>query len=298
MKLKIYQVDAFTDRAYGGNPAGVVPEAVSLSDGQMQKIALEMNLSETAFVFPGGENHDFEVRFFTPLEEVDLCGHATIATFHLLKELGFIQPGKVRLVQKTRAGLLEVVIQPDGGILMRQAPPRKIRVYGEPHELAAVMGVEPEDLMIPGVLEMPESWSTGLPDILLPISSVSILKAMKPDMAKLSDFSRKEEVTGVHAFAFDAEGTLWCRNFAPACGIPEEAATGTSNGALGACLYHHGWKQGDSLVFTAHQGDWMGRASRIAVTVLGSAIPEIWVGGHAVTVLQGQILIPDVDAGQ
>lgn len=292
MKLKIYQVDAFTNKPYGGNPAGVVPEAAGLSEDQMQKIALEMNLSETAFVFPGGEGYDFEIRFFTPLEEVDLCGHATIATFHLLKELGIIEAGRTELMQKTRAGNLSITLQPDGGIMMRQAAPRKLAVYDEPYELAAVMGVEPEDLGIHGILEFPESWSTGLPDIILPVRSMAILQSLKPDMSKLSDYSRQEDVTGVHAFAMNEDGSLWCRNFAPACGISEEAATGTSNGALGACLLHHGWGKEGVLSFTAHQGDWMGRPSRISVNVKGVPDIEIWVGGHAVTVLEGFILSP------
>lgn len=292
MKIGIYQVDAFTDRPYGGNPAGVVPNALGLSDHQMQRIAMEMSLSETAFVFPGGEGYDFEVRFFTPVEEVDLCGHATIATFHLLNDLNLIPGARKRLMQKTKAGLLEIIVKPDGGILMRQAAPRKIKVYSDTEELAEIMGTEPNAMAIPGILDKPESWSTGLPDIMIPVRSVTILKGLKPDMQKLSELSRREEVTGVHVFALDSEGEVWCRNFAPACGIPEEAATGTSNGALGACLHDHGWGVEDVTAFTAHQGDWMGRPSRIQVSVQGGGVPEIWVGGQAVTVIEGNILIP------
>ncbi len=292
MKKKIYQVDAFTDRPFGGNPAGVLPSAVGLSDDQMQKIAMEMSLSETAFVFPGDDGYDFEVRFFTPIEEVDLCGHATIATFHLLSELGMIPKEKGRLMQKTKAGLLEIIIDPEGGILMRQAAPKQIKVYNAVMELAEVMGTEPGAIGIPEILEKPESWSTGLPDIMLPMQSVNALKALKPDMIRLSELSQREQVTGVHAFAVEKDGSVWCRNFAPSCGIPEEAATGTSNGALGACLHYHGWKTNDATVFTANQGDWMGRPSRIQVSVGGPEVPEIWVGGRAVTVLEGEILIP------
>ncbi len=291
MKRSIYQVDAFTDQPYGGNPAGVVPNANGLTAQQMQKMAMEMALSETAFVFPGGEDNDFEVRFFTPVEEVDLCGHATIATFHLLKESGLIPQGKERLTQKTKAGMLDIIIGSDGQILMRQAAPKHIKTFDDAGALAEVMGVKPQELSIPGILEKPEIWSTGLPDIMLPVKTVDILKAMVPDMQKLSAYSRSQEVTGVHAFAFASDGTVWCRNFAPACGIPEEAATGTSNGALGACLHHHGWKTGNSTLFTSHQGDWMGRPSRIQVAVKGE-VPEIWVGGQAVTVLSGEIIIP------
>lgn len=292
MKLKIYQVDAFTDQPYGGNPAGVVPEGSGLTAQQMQKIAMEMNLSETAFLLPGGEDYDFEVRFFTPMEEVDLCGHATIATFHLLRELGRIPEGKTKLVQKTLAGKLEIHLQPEGSVLMRQAQPRQIKTYKDVAELAAVMGTAVEDVTLPGVLACPESWSTGLPDILMPVRSVSLLRAMRPDMERLSTYSKAEAVTGVHAFSLDEAGQVWCRNFAPACGILEEAATGTSNGALGACLHHQGWKAENPLAFTAHQGDWMGRPSRIAVSITGGSVPEVWVGGRAVTVLAGEILLP------
>lgn len=102
MKKKFYQVDAFTSEAYSGNAAGVVIDAKGLSSSQMQLIAREMKLSETAFVLPGGFDYDFELRFFTPSEEVNLCGHATIATFNLLKELGMIDHSKKELVQKQK----------------------------------------------------------------------------------------------------------------------------------------------------------------------------------------------------
>lgn len=88
-KVSIYQVDAFTGKPFAGNPAGVVPEAEGLVGEELQLIAREMNLSETAFVTRSQDaGADFDVRFFTPVTEVDLCGHATIATFHLLAELG------------------------------------------------------------------------------------------------------------------------------------------------------------------------------------------------------------------
>lgn len=294
MNRWIYQVDAFTNYAYGGNPAGVLTDGSGLSTAQMQKIAMEMSLSETAFVIPGKPGYDFEVRFFTPTEEVDLCGHATIATFHQLKALGMIPEGKKELIQKTKAGLLTVRYEENGSVLMRQADPQYIKQHPEFSTLAEIMGTVPGELRIPGVLEAPETWSTGLPDIMLPVSSVALLKSLQPNMGELAAYSRAENVTGVHAFALDESGEVWCRNFAPACGIPEEAATGTSNGALGACLHHHGWKAGQPLIFTAHQGDWMGRPSRITVSVLGAEHPEVWVGGHGVTVLSGEILIPEL----
>lgn len=290
----IYQVDAFTDQPYGGNPAGVVSVAEGLTANQMQQIAREMNVSETAFLLPGGSDCDFEVRFFTPTEEVDLCGHATIAAFYLLRELGIVPEKQTKLVQKTRAGRLEIVYQTDGSVLMLQAAPTRIKDVADPARLAAIMGLDPLHVGISGKLGAPEIWSTGLADIMLPVGSLEALKTLAPDMDQLAEYSKVQGVIGVHAFAFDEEGQLWCRNFAPACGIPEEAATGTSNGALGACLHHHGGAPWNDLQFTAHQGDWMGRPSRIAVRVTGGSTPSVWVGGRAVTTLKGEILEPGI----
>ncbi|MCS5422910.1 MULTISPECIES: PhzF family phenazine biosynthesis protein [Psychrilyobacter] len=292
MKIKIYQVDAFTNQSYCGNAAGVVPYAEGLSDLQMQLIAKEMSLSETAFVFPGCKGYDFEVRFFTPTEEVDLCGHATIATFSLLKELGIIAADKRELIQKTKAGNLNIRFVENGSVLMRQAEPVNIEYSVPFNELYSAMGVSLEEVGVKNLMNSPEIWSTGLPDILLPLKSVEILKDLTPSMDELADLSRKLNVVGVHAFAIDEEDKVWCRNFAPAFGIPEESATGTSNGALGACLQAKGWKSNEILSFVAHQGDWMKSPSRITVQVNADSKPEVWVGGEAVIVLQGEILLP------
>lgn len=295
MKKKIYQVDAFTNYAYGGNPAGVMPNAEGLSYEQMRLIAQEMKLSETAFVFPGSEKegYDYEVRFFTPTEEVDLCGHATIATFSLLKEIGMIKPDEVNIVQKTKAGVLDIKYLDDGIVIMRQAEPVNITTEIPIDELCAILGINTDDVGIEGLITMPEIWSTGISDILLPINSIDVLKNMTPSMNRLSDFSRKLDFISVHAFSLDDSKQIWCRNFAPVCGIDEESATGTSNGALGACLYSKGWRINNELSFEAHQGDWMGRPSRIFVQVKGEENPEVWVGGKAVTVLEGEITLPE-----
>ncbi|MBC8587794.1 PhzF family phenazine biosynthesis protein [Paratissierella segnis] len=289
MKRKIFQVDAFTSKPYCGNPAGVVIDAVGLTDEQMMLIAKEMKLSETAFVFPGSTGYDFEVRFFTPTEEVDLCGHATIATFSLLKELGIIN--KEEVIQKTKAGLLNIKFLGNGMVIMQQAPPLIIAREIMLDELCKIMGIRNTDVGISELMLLPEIWSTGLKDILLPVKSIDVLKGMSPSMDELIDYSRKMDVSGAHVFTIGEENTIWCRNFAPLCGIPEESATGTSNGALGACLYNKGWHE--ALSFTSHQGYWLGSPSQIFVQVQNGSNPEVWVGGKAVTVLDGEIVIPE-----
>ena len=293
MKKEIYQVDAFTHKTYSGNAAGVVPDAEGLSSLQMQLIANEMNLAETAFVFPGSIDYDFELRFFTPTEEVDLCGHATIATFSLLKELGVIPLHKKRIIQKTKAGKLNIQFLEDGSILMQQASPINLKKEIPLDELFTIMGLASEDVGIENLMEFPEIWSTGLPDLLLPIKSIETLKNLTPAMDKLANLSQKLNIVGVHAFSINTENQVWCRNFAPAFGIPEESATGTSNGALGACLYTKRWGSGKDLSFVVHQGDWMERPSRIIVQVDTENDFQIWVGGKAVTVFEGKLIIPE-----
>ncbi len=292
MKGKIYQVDAFTETPYGGNPAGVFIDTYGLSDKQMQVIAKEMNLSETAFVYRGDDLSDFEVRFFTPIEEVDLCGHATIAVFSLLKELKIVSRDKKEVIQKTRAGYLKIKYLEDNSILMEQKDPIASELSIEVGEILEAMNVSKESLGVEGIMSKPEIWSTGLFDILLPIKSVKVLKEIDPNMIKLSKLSKKLDVTGVHGFTVDEDENIWCRNFAPAVGIDEEAATGTSNGALGACLYSKGWKKDKYLV---KQGQWMGRESKILAKIEEKdGKLNVWVGGRAVTVLSGEIVIPKV----
>jgi trans-2,3-dihydro-3-hydroxyanthranilate isomerase len=296
MKRKIYQVDAFTSSVYCGNPAGVVLDAARLTDMQMQLIASEMKLSETAFVFPGTALYDFEVRFFTPAGEVDLCGHATIATFHVMKKTGIIDPKKKEVCQKTKAGILSVKFSKDGKVMMRQAEPVKIDGEIAAEELCEIMGTDKSNIGIDNLMRLPEMWSTGLSDIILPVRSVKALKNMAPFMDRLTEYSRKMDAVGVHAFAIDTGNTVWCRNFSPLYAIPEEAATGTANGALGACLYEKDWhkdKDGN-LFFCAHQGEWMNRPSEIVVEISGGDKPEVWVGGEAVIVLEGEIEEPDM----
>lgn len=287
--IKIYQMDAFTDKPFSGNPAGVVPNADGLNEQQMLMIAKEMNLSETAFVFQGDERCDFEVRFFTPTEEVDLCGHATIATFSLLKELGKFEKDEV--TQKTKAGILSVKVIDDNTILMKQAEPKKIEKDLAKKRLLEAMKLEEKDYGISGLMEEAEIWTTGLKDILMPVKSKEALKAMNPDMSKLTELSNDLDVIGLHAFAIE-DDIFYARNFAPACGIPEEAATGTSNGALGACLHSKGYKGLKTLSFTVNQGMWMNSPSQIDVSVLDLENPEVWVGGKAIKVIEGQIVKP------
>lgn len=298
MKKVIYQVDAFSDVPFGGNPAGVVPNAVGLNDKQMLNIALEMNLSETAFISPL-QNHeaDYEVRFFTPTQEVDLCGHATIASFFALASKGIITgEDNVKVIkQKTKAGVLPVELyfkdSKIDSVMMTQAKPKFVFDVEDISELAGIMGINVADIGIEGYALIPQAVSTGLTDIMLPVKNLSALKSINPNYARLTDYSNNLNIIGVHAFTLETEeetSTLACRNFGPAAGIDEEAATGTSNGALGAYLVKNNvLKFEDNITIICEQGYYMNRPSKIIVRLEGNKDDlTVKVGGKAVIVME------------
>ncbi len=278
-KIVVATLNAFARTAKGGNPAGVVLDADRLDESAMQRIAARVGLSETAFVRKSAAA-DFKIRFFTPAAEVDLCGHATIAAFSLLFGLRRIPPG--RYSQETKAGILGVEVRTDGTVFMDQALP----VFGDaidPGEIAASLGIGPDSW--PRIMPV-QIVSTGLPDIMVPIVSLRELSSLEPDFAKITDISKKQGSVGYHAFSLETKygSTAHCRNFAPLYGIPEEAATGTSSGALACYLFKHGKiteEQARTLVF--EQGYSMGRPSEILVRleIADNGITGVHVGGKA-----------------
>ena len=300
--MKFYIVDAFTTEVFGGNPAGVVilPDGADFpSDEVMVKTAAELRYSETAFIknLGGGE---FNIRYFTPAAEVELCGHATIGSFKALLYAGIIKDNS-KYINHTLSGDLEISVK-DGSILMDMAAPVKINEINDAaalEELYSIMGLSYAEQKAAGVTLTPQMISTGLPDIMMPVASLEALDAIAPDFPALSKLSERYEVVGVHAFTLDCGGkkgeTCHVRNFAPLYDIDEEAATGTSNGALTYYGYLNGFvKAGDDCCFV--QGEKMGRPSEIRshIEAGGSAADadcSIKVGGNAVILAEGEIHI-------
>lgn len=277
--MRIYLLNAFAKDKGGGNPAGVVLDADHLADRLMQEIAARVGFSETAFI-QKSPAADFKIRFFTPTAEVDLCGHATIAAFSLL--FGLRRIGAGRHSQETKAGILGVEVQNDGTIFMEQALP----VFGnavDRAEVAGSLGLGLHSL----APDLPvQIISTGLRDIIVPVVSLSALSGMVPDFDKVSAVSQEHEAVGYHVFSLETKhrSAAHCRNLAPLYGIPEEAATGTSSGALACYLFRHGKiaaEQAERLVF--EQGYVMGRPSEILarLDIRNAAIIGVHVGGKA-----------------
>ena len=300
----IYQVDAFTDQVFGGNPAGVVPDAEGLSDEEMHLIAREMNLSETAFITREDTPNHFAVRFFTPTDEVDLCGHATVGSFWLLADQSRLhaRDDTALALQRTRAGDLRVQVDFHGDlparVLMDQAAPTVIAEPGWDDKLVQLLGIPREST---ADLPEPKIVSTGLAGLMVPVRDRQILWSLSPDAPKLGDYCRKRGIISVHCFALDPiddANDIHCRDFSPAVGVPEDPATGTACGALAAYLVytgsHPGVKSEGLCSFAMEQGHFQGRPGLIQteVDVCDGSPVSVRVGGAAQVVIEGMLRLP------
>ena len=280
MKMRYYIVDAFTDTPFGGNPAGVVPldAAVFPEEELMRRIAAELRYSETAFILRHSAQ-EFTVRYFTPMAEVELCGHATIASFFLLHRKGLAE-GHCRC--HTQAGDLD--IEAGDKVMMQMAPPCIVDTVAEPDEIYRALGVETFHPALPVQVV-----STGLPDIMVPLPDVGTLQSLRPDMEAIRAITQRLKVVSIHPFAFGGDGyTAHVRDFAPLYGIPEESATGTANAALTYYLQQNGCL-GARTACSFLQGEAMGRPSVIASRIGPDG--QIYIGGTACIVAEGALLL-------
>ena len=278
--MRYFIVDAFTDQPFGGNPAGVVflEGDIFPKEGLMLQIAAELRYSETAFVRRDSEC-EYTVRYFTPRAEVELCGHATIATFSLLYQL---QQAKGECLCHTLAGNLRVEVGEK--VLMQMATPRIVATLNGTEEIYRAIGVTDYLPMLPVQIAY-----SGLPDIMIPLPDVATLQALKPDMATIAAITQKHDAVSFHVFAFAEDGyTAHVRDFAPLYGVPEESATGTANAALSHYLHQKGCipSTGD---FSFLQGEAMGRPSVVATRI--TADGTVYVGGTATIVARGELMV-------
>ena len=292
----LVQVDAFTRRAFAGNPCAVLPDAAGLSDEEMQQIAREMNLSETAFVF-ASEAADFKCRYFTPAEEVPLAGHPTIATVHALRERGAIRPDCPRVRLELLAGVVEVAVEQPG----QDEPPLIMMTHLRPEfrrrlnrsELAVALHVPESSVRADVPVQVV---STGTPQLMVPLASLTALDGARPDAARLGELRRKAGFFSVRAFTMEtlAPGhTAHSRHWGFATtGLFEDPVTGSASGGMIAYLLQY-----DLVAPGRHlleQGHGMQRPGEVVAEIGrgadGAPAPPR-IGGHAVTVMQGVISV-------
>jgi PhzF family phenazine biosynthesis protein len=296
---RLYQIDAFTNRPFSGNPAGVVANADGLTERQMQAIARELSNSETAFLLPPlGPDHDVHVRFFTPTTEVPICGHATISV-HYVRALEGAPAGVTR--QLTGAGVLPVEIEksPEVGlrIWMTQKPAtfERILTVDQRGRLLRALNVSADALATFGEVQVV---STGHSKVMVPLRSRATLEALKPDLATLSTLSIELGCNGYYPFTLDAPsvGTFSSgRMFAPAIGIVEDPVTGNAAGPLGAYLLRAGVvepRADERVTFVVGQGEAIGRPGSVLVEVARSspsAAIDVRIAGQAVVVFKSEL---------
>ncbi|MBL4938379.1 PhzF family phenazine biosynthesis protein [Clostridium sp. YIM B02515] len=288
--MDFYIVDAFTDKPFGGNTAGVVLYN-NCDEELMQKVASELKFSETAFIKQLSAD-TFYIRYFTPNSEIALCGHATIASFHVLKYLNLVHNNKIYIL-KTNSEFLSVEIQNDNIFMETSIPKSGVCLENASiTALAKAMGIENHDIGDLDFYLKPEIISTGLYDIMLPVKTSHILNSMKPDFKALEHLSKILEVVGVHAFTINSsEYTANCRNFAPLYLINEECATGTSNASLTYYLYKNNVIKDFNRKYIFRQGEAMNRPSNILTKLIVSNNIQILVGGTASIISKGQLLL-------
>ncbi len=299
-KIKIKQVDAFTTAPHTGNPAGVVLDGKGLSEKQMQSIAREMNLSETAFILPASkQDADVRIRWFTPTTEVPLCGHATIASFHSLAEegkLGMNKDGTYHFELETASGILPVDVTKSNGaisVMFGLKIPSFERVTHYKLDLVRVLNVS--------LTEFDNKMSILRSDYLfVPVRRLHTLFAMKPNFLAMTKFLTTHKLGGICIYTtetIDRDSAVHSRFFEPHMGINEDPVTGSAHGPLAVLLHQNGLlnpKEG-KCIFQGEQGDAIGRRGRVAVelSVDDDKPVSVRIGGTAITVLNGEMIVQD-----
>lgn len=301
-EYRFVQVDVFTDRPFGGNPLAVFPEAEGLTGEKMQQIAREMNLSETTFVLPPeAPGADFKVRIFTPGGELPFAGHPVVGTHWVLAHLRRValREPVTQVRFELGVGVLPADLHVSAGqverVVMTQAQPTFHTVLEDVAELAAGLGLPPEAITETGLPA--QVVSTGLPGLIVPIRSLAEVRALSDgrlNTATLHRVARTLDTDCVMVFSRETEQpgfTVHTRLFAPSFGIPEDPATGSITGALGAYLVRHRAVPvtAPTVYIKSEQGMEIGRPSTLFVEVdhTDGEITAVRVGGQVVLVAEG-----------
>lgn len=299
-KVHIKYVDAFTRIPHTGNPAAVVLDASTLSENQMKSIAREINLSETAFILPSSRpGAQIRIRWFSPVVEVPLCGHATVASFHALAEenaFGMRAEGKYEFNLDTASGILPVEVEKSKDlitVMFLMIPARLERIGQYKIDLVRVLNISLSEF--DGKIPMMRD-----DYLFVPVKRLHTLFTMKPNFITMSYFLTSRNLHGLCVYTtetIDRESKVHSRFFAPHEGISEDPVTGSAHAPLTQILIDHGHLSSavGTYSFQAEQGDSIGRRGRIQIRVdiNESLQPSIRIGGNAITVMEGEMLVID-----
>lgn len=317
-RIRVKQVDAFTETPLTGNPAGVVVDASGLTEKEMQVIAAEMGAPETAFILPSSvKDADLRIRWFTPTTEVPLCGHATIASFHALAEdglRGMNREGTYRFALDTLSGVLPVTVEKchaSTDVWFGLNLPEFQRASVQKLDIMRILNISLDEFES----RMPIAADKYL---YVPVRRLHTVFALHPNIFALSQFLANRNLTGLCVFTtetVDRGSSVHSRFFAPNVGINEDPVTGSANGPLGVYLFENGAltenagtplvrqtnrvaeePQGNEvkvLTIIAEQGDAIGRKGRVKVRLSSrdNEVTSVSIGGRAVTVFNGDMRV-------
>lgn len=300
-QIKFVQADVFTDTAFGGNPVAVVPDASELTSDGMQKVAREMNLSETAFVCaPTDSQAHLRVRFFTPKQEIPFAGHPALGAAYILAQEGrfTLNEPLTRIRLQTMMGILPVDLHITRGeiqkvVLVEPTHTLMARIEHDEDILQLATGLSIQANQIARDRFPVEVVSTGLPVIITPLRSLTAVKNILLQSGPIEELCNKYGAQGVMAFSLmtvQPQSDVHTRMFAPVIGIPEDPATGSASGALGAYLVRHrALPVQPTTHILSEQGYELDRPSTLYIEVDShlNEIREVRVGGQTIVVLEG-----------
>lgn len=285
-RLSYVHVDVFTDRPFGGNPLTVFLDATSLSAPEMQAIAKEMNHSETTFLFPPARGGAAKVRIFTPAVEIPFAGHPVVGTaFVIASERGTSDELVLELPD------FDVKATLGGGeaarfVWMTQKPPEHGKIVGDVDRIARAIGIGRGD--IHGTSRV---WSTGIPFLFVPLSGLTPLGRIRPNLQVLIELLHEAGAKGLYAVTREttqASASVRGRCFPVGVGVAEDAATGSAAGALAGFLLENAWTRPGRIEI--EQGFELGRPSSISLEI-GAPGSPVRVGGRVVPVGRGEIVL-------
>lgn len=308
MANRFFIVDVFGEERFAGNPLAVVEARTPIPDAEMQKIAAEFNFPETTFITgPFGPPEDFpsprdasdgpaafDVRIFTPRQEVPFAGHPTLGTAHVIREEILISEVE-SLALNLKVGRIPVRFEPMGGgsgslLWMTQIPPAFGARRDDPGEIAALVGLSGAD--IDGRYPI-QVVSTGIPFLLIPVKTLEAMRAARVDLDKYRQFADRKGDHPLFLFCpetYEPANRINARMFAPAFGIPEDPATGSASGCLAAYILEHGYLPGDSIRLRVEQGFEIGRRSILHLDARRHAVGlSIQVGGQVFGFAAGRL---------
>ncbi len=289
METPFYQVDVFTDHIFGGNPLAVFTNGQDLKEEHLQKVAREMNLSETTFVYPSTKDEaDFDVRIFTPTQEIPFAGHPTLGTAYVLRKNGFVAIDKNPIRLNFKAGIIPVSAEDDKDFMLH--PPAKIlHELDRSEKIAKALGLSLNHLDDSLPIQVV---STGFPALLVPVISLNKIGEIAINLQTLHEVLEPLGIGMIYPFCREtvrAQNTVHSRAFAPELGITEDPATGSVAGAMGA--YWASRENNQDIDMVIEQGYEMGRPSIINVEVSKQRdkVQKIRVGGQTQPVFTGRM---------